>query len=81
MDRAGHFVYLELNAIWSKQGPLSIGTDVANGRNSPSILRQAFLSNVLNPEVALLFLALFPQFFDRNALHPTLQIVLLSSLA
>lgn len=75
---AAYLVYLGLSALWSKQGPLAIGTDEAiAGRRGRTILWQAFLSDVLNPKVALFFLALLPQFVDRGAAHPTLQIALL----
>lgn len=73
---AAYLVYLGLSAIWSKQRTLAIDTDVV-GRRSRTILWQAFLSDVLNPKVALFFLALLPQFVHGNAPHPTLQIVLL----
>lgn len=74
---AAYLVYLGLSALWSKQGPLAIEADAAGGRPSRTILWQAFLSDVLNPKVALFFLALLPQFVDRSAPHPTLQIILL----
>src|SRR6185437_16986035 len=74
---AAYLVYLGLSALWSKQGSLAIETDATAGRRGRTILCQAFLSDVLNPKVALFFLALLPQFVDRNAPHPTLQIVLL----
>ena len=71
---AAYLVYLGLSALWSKQGPPAIETDATAGRRGRTILWQAFLSDVLNPKVALFFLALLPQFVDRNAPHPTLQI-------
>lgn len=37
----------------------------------------AFVSDVRNPKVALFFLALLSQIVDRNAPHPTLQILFL----
>jgi threonine/homoserine/homoserine lactone efflux protein len=74
---AAYLVYLGLSALWSGQGPLAIDTPVVADRRSRTILWQAFLSDVLNPKVALFFLALLPQFVDRSAAHPTLQIVLL----
>lgn len=74
---AAYLVYLGLSALWSKQAPLAIEADATAGRRSRTILWQAFLSDVLNPKVALFFLALLPQFVDRSAPHPTLQIILL----
>jgi threonine/homoserine/homoserine lactone efflux protein len=72
-----YLVYLGLSTLWSKQGPLAIDTGATGGRRGRTILWQAFLSDVLNPKVALFFLALLPQFVDRAAAHPTLQIILL----
>lgn len=39
--------------------------------------RQGFLTNVLNPKVALFFLALLPQFIDADAPHKTLAFLFL----
>lgn len=74
---AAYLIYLGLSALWSKAGPLAIDGPERGSRNGRTILWQAFLSDVLNPKVALFFLALLPQFVDRNAAHPTLQILLL----
>lgn len=74
---AAYLIYLGVSALCSKQGPLAIDADAAGGRRGRTILWQAFLSDVLNPKVAVFFLALLPQFIDRSAAHPTLQIVLL----
>jgi len=73
---AGYLVYLGASILWSRQGPLAMSGEptALQGR---TILWQAFLSDVLNPKVALFFLALLPQFVDRSAAHPTLQILLL----
>ncbi len=76
---ATYLAYLGLSALWSKQGPLAVETDATAGRRGRTILWQAFLSDVLNPKVALFFLALLPQFVDRNAPHPTLRIILLGA--
>ena len=38
---------------------------------------QGFLSDVLNPKVAIFFLAFLPQFVNPQSGHPTLQIVVL----
>jgi threonine/homoserine/homoserine lactone efflux protein len=45
-----------------------------------TIFTQAVLTNVLNPKVALFFLAFLPQFIDTTAGSPVRQIVLLGLL-
>ncbi|HTM60897.1 MAG TPA: LysE family translocator [Burkholderiales bacterium] len=52
---------------------------VANLRRSRLrvIFMQAVITNVLNPKVALFFLAFLPQFVDRSAGTPVPQIILL----
>ena len=73
---AGYLVYLGLTALWTNQGPLAINPG-STPRDGRTILWQAFLSDVLNPKVAMFFVALLPQFVDAKAPHPTLQIILL----
>jgi threonine/homoserine/homoserine lactone efflux protein len=73
---AGYLIYLGVSAIWSNQGPLTINPGTAP-RDGRTIFWQAFLSDALNPKVAMFFLALLPQFVDAKAPHPTLQIILL----
>ena len=54
-----------------------------NGQSKLSVLtlfRQGMLTNVLNPKVALFFLALFPQFIDPGAGSVALQVLILATL-
>ena len=44
------------------------------------IFRQGFFSNLLNPKVALFYLALFPQFLDPEIGAVALQILVLASI-
>ena len=73
---AAYLVYLGLSTLWRR--PASPAFDAhAAGVRGRTILWQAFLSDVLNPKVALFFLALLPQFVERDAPHPALQILFL----
>jgi threonine/homoserine/homoserine lactone efflux protein len=74
---AGYLMYLGIVALLSKSGPLPLSTEGLTHRSARTILWQAFLSDVLNPKVAMFFLALLPQFVDTKGPHPTLQILLL----
>ena len=74
---AAYLVYLGISVLRSKQSPLVISADGLANRNDRTILWQAFLSDVLNPKVAMFFLALLPQFVDTTGSHPTLQILVL----
>ena len=57
----------------------SVGQDAAGSEALPlsRIWRQGFLTNVLNPKVALFFLAFVPQFIDPHSEHKLLAFVLL----
>lgn len=74
---AAYLIYLGLSALWRKQPQIALDERTLAARRGRTIVRQAFLSDVLNPKVALFFLALLPQFVDRAAPHPAVQILLL----
>jgi threonine/homoserine/homoserine lactone efflux protein len=45
-----------------------------------SVFRQSIVANILNPKVALFFLAFFPQFVRAENGHPQMQMMLLGTL-
>jgi len=55
-------------------------SQAATPRQSPAqLFRQGFLTNVLNPKVALFFLALLPQFIDSGAANKTAAFLFLGA--
>lgn len=74
---AGYLIYLGARALMSKPmveagalAPASLG----------AIFSQGVITNVLNPKVALFFLAFLPQFVDASRGNPVLQVVALGLL-
>ena len=72
---AGYLIYLGVRA-WGSRGLISIPAagDAPGGRR---IFAQAFLMNVLNPKVAVFFLAFLPQFTHPRQGHMAREFFLL----
>ncbi len=60
--------------------PAADGTSSRPARPAAAILREAVLVAVLNPKVALFFLAFVPQFIDPASPRPAIAFVLLGAL-
>ena len=75
---AAYLVYLGISLL------LSRSREGAGLAPPPASLRkvfaQGFLTNVLNPKVALFFLAFLPQFIDADAPHKALAFLLLGAI-
>ncbi|MFZ5649078.1 MAG: LysE family translocator [Bacillota bacterium] len=66
---AAYLIYLGLKTLFSPSGQFSV--DEGNKDNMLKVYLQGILTNVLNPKVALFFLAFLPQFVDpANSLGP-----------
>lgn len=76
---AAYLVWIGLQAMTSKSGTLSLASGASTSLSYGKIFWQGFLSDVLNPKVAIFFLAFLPQFVDvRNeTLNVTEQLLLL----
>jgi threonine/homoserine/homoserine lactone efflux protein len=69
-----YLIYLGIRALTSRQ---ELRTQDADPQPLRKIFLEGVIVNVLNPKVILFFLAFLPQFVDRDAGHPALQIGLL----
>lgn len=74
---AAYLCYLGVRALMSREAVTNLTDSEISGRSLRAIFWQGFWSDVLNPKVAIFYVALLPQFIDVQAGHTTLQLVLL----
>ena len=72
---ATYLLYLGIKA-WRDKSTFSLQSPTSV-MNSRAFFWQGVLSNVLNPKIAIFFLAFLPQFVDKGSSHVTLQMVIL----
>ncbi len=81
---AAYLVWLGIGLLRSRAAPGAAGTPGSSAGSSAGSWRhlfaQGFLTNALNPKVALFFLAFVPQFIRADAAHPAGAFVLLGSV-
>jgi threonine/homoserine/homoserine lactone efflux protein len=63
---AAYLIYIGVRALLSRASGLP-GSEPAGGGGRWAAFRQGIVSNLLNPKVALFFLALMPQFIDAHS--------------
>jgi len=75
---AAYLVYLGVRALWQlRAGAAALGKPETVPASMRRIFLQGFLTNVLNPKVAIFFLAFLPQFVDVARGNVASQIALL----
>jgi threonine/homoserine/homoserine lactone efflux protein len=72
---AAYLIWLGVQALRGKAGPASSKT--LDRASEWAVFRQGAITNILNPKVALFFLAFLPQFVDPARGSVALQIVVL----
>ena len=72
---AAYLIYLGIQA-WRDRTTFQL-LPCTHPAKSSSLFLQGVLSNVLNPKIAVFFLAFLPQFVDRESAHIPLQMVIL----
>lgn len=73
---AAYLVYLGVRLFRAPAEQLVGGGDTAH-KTAWTVFRQSVVANVLNPKVAVFFLAFFPQFIRPGGLHPSVQMAVL----
>jgi threonine/homoserine/homoserine lactone efflux protein len=74
---AAYLIYLGVRALMSRAGPLALDAEGLKSFSGKAVFWQGFLSDALNPKVAMFYLALLPQFVQPHAAHGTLQLLIL----
>ena len=78
-----YLLWLALHMLWSarrsRRSPVPEQA-VASPRRRWAYLRQGFLSNALNPKVALFFVTFLPQFLTTDGASPRTEALLLSGI-
>lgn len=69
---AAYLIYLGVRAIMAERSPEAAALVPAS---IGAIFRQGVITNVLNPKVALFFLAFLPQFVDASRGNPVVQVI------
>jgi threonine/homoserine/homoserine lactone efflux protein len=72
---AAYLVWIGLRMLLTRGGARQ--PTVTRGKGLGAAFRQGMLTNVLNPKVALFFLAFLPQFVSMQATHPQLGLLVL----
>lgn len=69
---AAYLLYLAVKTLTERSGVVLAAAD---GRSSAALFRRGFLMNVLNPKVAMFFLAFLPQFVTPNTPYMPLHML------
>ncbi|MEY2519476.1 MAG: hypothetical protein QOF24_1235 [Verrucomicrobiota bacterium] len=73
---AAYLVFLGVRALWQRDHDLTVPAHFKRNDRAAAF-RQGVLTNILNPKVALFFLAFLPQFIDAETPSKTIAFLIL----
>jgi threonine/homoserine/homoserine lactone efflux protein len=74
---AAYLIFLGIQTLRSKSTLIPVDGTSSKAQSGLRIFWQGFLNDVLNPKVAIFYLALFPQFVGTDAPDPIAQLLVL----
>lgn len=79
---AAYVLYMAIGLLRSRasDAAAAVALPITPAMSYPKIYGQGFLTNVLNPKVAIFFLAFVPQFIDANAPSKALAFIVLGCI-
>lgn len=75
---AAYLLYMAITALIESPG--DAGKAASGPANMLAMFRRGFVMNILNPKVAIFFLAFLPQFVQKGDPHPALTMVFLGAV-
>jgi threonine/homoserine/homoserine lactone efflux protein len=77
---AGYLIYIGLKALLSKSEQMEIKPAEMKTGSAKKMFITAFISDVLNPKIAIFFLAFLPQFINTTAINDPIPYLVLGSI-
>lgn len=77
---AGYLIYIGLKALLSKSEQMEIKPAEMKTGGAKKMFITAFISDVLNPKIAIFFLAFLPQFINTTAINDPIPYLVLGSI-